>query len=241
MIPVRKKTAEEIAALREGLGIPDELPEPGAPRQRTQYAAPLPPAPNPELPAPEACEIPPTATPILNPTPPEHLLPDAVSEAAVHLNITPVPVQPVRPEPKPIHTLRKHELPLAPAPAVTNKTAIPAHRHDPRDIVEIRKREAIAKLQQPGMDPAAHLRRQIASPFLYSPGYLLAIAAGAAIFLHVHHITPIVLLAIATLVMIFIAVRKPRSRHHAALLFILIFLTLVFGALHYAPLFSHGP
>ena len=43
------------------------------------------------------------------------------------------------------------------------------------------------------------------------------------------------------IIMVFIAYGKPRSRHHAALLFIVVFLTLVFGALHYAPLFINVP
>ena len=132
-------------------------------------------------------------------------------------------------------------MPLAPAPPVTKKTPLPTHRHDPSDIAEIRKREALAKLQTPGFDPGAHLRQQTASPFLYAPGYLLAIAAAAAAFKRVHHITPIVLLALALLITLYIAIRKPRSRHHAALIFILVFLTAAFGGIHYAPLFKHGP
>ena len=90
------------------------------------------------------------------------------------------------------------------------------------------------------MDPAIHLRKQTAHPVLYIPGYLLAIAAGAVAYQRVHHITPIVLLALTLAITLYIFIRKPRSRHHAALIFILIFLTAVFGGIHYAPLFKHG-
>jgi hypothetical protein len=201
MIPQKKKTPEEIAALREGLGMPPE---------------PTPPPPDQESSAP-------------------------IVEPIVHLDPPPAPVQPKKVEPKPIHSLRKHDPPLAPAPATTNRTELPTGRHDSRDISQIRKREALAALQQPGMDPVAYLRKQTASPFLYVPGYLLAIAAGIAAYQRFHYITPSVLLAISAFILVFIAWRKPRSRHHAALLFIIVFLTLVFGALHYAPLFKDGP
>lgn len=219
MIPEKKKTPEEIAALREGLGIPGAKPEP-APPAKPQAPAPQPAKKEEPLPAPA---------------------PAVDGEPVIHLDLPPKAPLPKKVAPKPVHSLRKHELPLAPAPAVTQKTALPSQRHDPRDVAQIRKREALAALRQPGTDPAAHLRSQTASPFLYVPGYLIAIAAGVTIYQRAHFITPAVLLGLATAIVLFIAVRKPRSRHHAALLFIVVFLTLAFGALHYAPLFQNGP
>ncbi len=209
MIPQKKKTPEEIAALREELGMPPAAPDTTAP--------------------------PPSHT--QEPTPSSA----SDAEPIVHLDLPPAPVAPRKIEPKPVHSLRKHDLPLAPAPASTHRTELPTARHDSRDISQIRKREALAALQKPGTDPAAHLRSQIASPFLYAPGYLLAVAAAVTAYLSWHYITPASLLAVSAMIMLFIAMRKPRSRHHAALLFIVIFLTLVFGALHYAPLFQNGP
>lgn len=221
MIPDKKKTPEEIAALRDGLGIPL------APVATEPAIAPPPP--------------PVVGAPL--PTAPEVLEEPDPDEPVFHLNVPPVPTNPARVEAVPIHSLRRSDPPLAAAPAVTHKTALPSKRHDPSDIAEIRRRETLAQLQQkdPSHDPAAHLRRQKASPFLYVPGYLLAIAAAAVAYQRVHHVTPLALLGLASLIMIFIAVRKPRSRHHAALLFILIFLTLALGGVHYAPLFKHGP
>lgn len=210
MIPQKKKTAEEIAALREGLGLPRPAPAPE-------------PAPPPMPPPPQT----PPAAP--------------VSDPIVHLDLPPVPVPTRKIEPKPVHSLRKNDLPLAPAPASTRRTQLPTKRHEPGDIGDLRKRQALAALQQPGFDPAAHLRRQTASPFLYVPGYLLAAAAGIAAYRGFSYITPSTLLGLSAVIMIFIAWRKPRSRHHAALLFIAVFLTLVFGALHYAPLFQNAP
>lgn len=234
MIPERKKTPEEIAALREGLGVPDSAPTPA---EQT-----APPQVSPET----KSQTPHRRAPV-------HLEPDITNKAPkpvaqpVHLDV------PAAPAPHPDtfknnnHTLRKQELPLAPAPPVTHKTTIPTHRHDPRDIAEIRKREALAKLNQPETDPANHLRKQIAHPLLYIPAYLLPFGAAFTIYQH-HHSPPIAalltsltLLLISLLLVIFIALKKPRSRHHAALIFIIIFLTATFGGLHYAPLFQNAP
>lgn len=221
MIPQKKKTAEEIAALREGLGIP-----------------PVPPALEPET-VPAPIEAPVEKEETTSAAPEEK---SENKEPVIHLEPPPKPTRPQDVEIKPVHSLRKHDLPLAPAPAAitSHRTALPTKRHDPRDVAQIRKREALAALAQPSTDPAAHLRKQTASPFLYSPGYLLAIAAAVTAYQRVHFVTPAVLLGLAAVLMLFIALRKPRSRHHAALLFILVFLTLVFGALHYAPFFQHG-
>lgn len=218
MIPEKKKTAEEIAALREGLGIHIAISEP-------EPATPEPAAPVPQESIAEESPASPTA----------------VAESIIHLDRQLPPERPQKIEAKLVHSLRKRELPLAPASASTQRTVLPTTRHDTRDMSQIRKREALAALQQTGIDPAAHLRSQTASPFLYGPGYLLAIAAAVTALKSFHYITPAGLLAIASLIMIFIALRKPRSRHHSALLFIVVFLTFVLGSLHYAPLFKNVP
>lgn len=212
MIPQKKKTPEEIAALREELGMP--------------------------LPTPSTLPLPQPQAPITQEPSPSSA---ASADSIVHLDIPPAPIPPKKIEPKPSHSLRKHDLPLAPAPASTHRTELPDKRHDSRDISQIRKREALAALQQPGTDPVAYLRKQTASPFLYAPGYLFAVAAGVTAYQRFQYITPAALLTVSAIIMLFIALRKPRSRHHAALLFIAVFLTLVFGALHYAPLFRNGP
>ncbi|MGJ8642197.1 MAG: hypothetical protein ACSHX9_02220 [Luteolibacter sp.] len=228
MIPERKKTPEEIAALREGLGIPDSPPAP------PEQAAPPHAAPEIESQTPHR-------------RPPVHLEPEITNTAPepvaqpVHLDIPAAPAPLADTAKKSTHTLRKKELPLAPAPPVTHKTAIPTHRHDPRDIAEIRKREALAKFNQPEIDPATHLRKQTAHPLLYIPGYLLPFGAAFTIYKHFHYFIPLALLLASLLLVIFIALKKPRSRHHAALIFIVIFLTAAFGGLHYAPDFQNAP
>ncbi len=239
MIPKKKKTPEEIAALREGLGIPDEIPPPGAPRQRTETD----PLPVPEEPTPN--EVPPA--PDIAPVPLSDKEPSAIDEIpsnelrerVVHLDLPPAPT--AEPDAPVYHSLRKHELPLAPAPFVTSKTALPAKRHDSGDIAQIRKREALAKLADPVPDPMVLLKKITAGPLLLIPAYLLAIGAAATAWQRVHHVTPIVLLVLCSALALFIFIRKKRSRHHAAILAIMILMTLAFGGLHYAPLFQHAP
>jgi len=224
MIPDKKKTPEEIAALREGLCIPDAPPVPGAPRQRPSSFPTIENAASPFL---STLDGSPTAT---------H------TDSVVQLEVAPAPFieKTIEPLPTP-HSLRKHELPLAPAPAVTHKTVLPTGRHDDKDIAEIRRRDAIKSLTSEVPDPAAHLKIMTAGPLLLIPAYLIAFGAGAAAWLRVHHITPLVLLLIASLFAIIIFIRKKRSRHHSAILAIIILMTLVFGGLHYAPLFNYAP
>lgn len=250
MIPERKKTPEEIAALREGLGIPDAPPVPGAPRHRPEIHAPAAP-PQRTLPTIEAKPAAPpepqkaieaAPAPVLDPAHPDAPPSIELREPVVHLNVPPAPVSEKAPDPlPPKHSLRKHELALAPAPFVTHKTTLPTGRHDDKGIAEIRRRDALQNLSSTPTDPAAHLRKITAHPLLLIPAYLFAFAAGAAAWRQVHHITPIALLAIAGAFALYIFIKKKRSRHHAAILAIIILMTLVFGGLHYAPVFNHAP
>jgi hypothetical protein len=196
MIPQKKKSAEEIAALREGMGLKKEMP----------------------LPEPEPVN----------------------TEIPVQISSPSVVVSPSR-EPKQHHSLRKQDLPLAPASALHRNTALPTQRTDLHDIAQIRRREALAKLNQPNSDPAAHLRNQTASRLLCVLTYLLSMAAPVTVFFQCSYFVPSALLMIASILVVFIAWKKPRSCHHAALNFIIIFLSLVFGGLHYAPLFYVSP
>jgi len=211
MIPQKKKTAEEIVALRQRLGIPQPTSEPDA------------------TPAQQA--------PPLQSQPPA---PARAVEPIAKLDLPPImPAE--KNDLKPRRSFRKHDLPLAPAPAITHKTELPSLRLDTRDFSQIDKREALAALQQSSMEPITHLFNQTASPFLYAPGYLFALAAGITAYHRFLYITPAALLSLSTIILLYIAWRKPHSRYHAALLFVIVFLTLVFGALHYATYFQNAP
>jgi hypothetical protein len=237
MIPQKKKTPEEIAALREGLGIPDALPQPGEARSRPTQLPPIaakaetpPPPPPPEIavvPAPVLDPVHPDATPMME-----------LREPVNHLDIPPAPKTA---SPPPVyHSLRKHELPLAPAPFVTQKTTLPKSRHEAKDIAEIRRREALNHLGSSHQDPAVHLKKITAHLALLIPTYLLALAPTLAIWQRTLFVTPAILLLLAAALALFIFIKKKRSRHHAAIIFIIILMTLVFGGIHYAPYFTHG-
>jgi len=244
MLPDKKKTPEEIAALRGQLGIPETPSQPSPPEQtranppaiRPPYSPPAqvtPPVPSPE---------PSTPPPVLDPDHPDQSPEIIRQEPVMHLDPPSAPAPEKRPEAVKSHSLRKHELPLAPAPTVTQKTALPSHRHDPRDINEIRRREALAQLaQNDRQDPAAHLRKITAHPILLIPTYLLALAAALAAWQRAFYLTPLILLVIASLLTVYIFFTKKRSRHHAAILIIIIVMTLAFGGLYYAPYFSYAP
>ncbi len=152
----------------------------------------------------------------------------------------PAPSEPtdVRPKKRKIRTLRKVELPLAPAPVVENKTQLPGYRRSQTDIAEIRRREALANFSATPTDPIAHLKKLTAHPVLLTFAYLPAFAAIYTAWNTVHFITPISLIFVSSLLTAYIFWTKKRSRHHAAILFIILVMTLVFGGLHYAPYFS---
>ena len=211
MIPQKKKTAEEIVALRQRLGIPQPTSEPDA---------------TPAQQAPPLQSQPPAAARAVEPI--------------AKLDLPPImPAE--KNDLKPRRSFRKHDLPLAPAPSITHKTELPSLRLDTRDFSQIDKREALAALQQSSMEPITHLFNQTASPLLYAPGYLFALAAGITAYHRFLYITPAALLSLSTIILLYIAWRKPHSRYHAALLFVIVFLTLVFGALHYATYFQNAP
>ncbi|MES2983134.1 MAG: hypothetical protein V4727_12545 [Verrucomicrobiota bacterium] len=144
----------------------------------------------------------------------------------------------IRPKKRKIHTLRKFELPLAPAPVVENKTPLPQYRRRSTDIAETRRREALANFSATPIDPAAHLKKLAAHPVLLTFAYLPAFVAIYTAWNTFHFITPISLIFVSSLLTAYIFWKKKRSRHHAAILFIILVMTLVFGGIHYAPYFS---
>ncbi|MGJ8632368.1 MAG: hypothetical protein ACSHX7_00455 [Luteolibacter sp.] len=242
MIPKKKKSAEELAALRENLGIP-EVPPPAAPSSATARPTPLPleiTAPEP-IPAPapqEKKEIPSAPAPVLDPIHPDQPPEMELREPLVHLDI---PAAPAPSRDYASHSLRKHEPKLAPAPVVTNKTTLPDRRHDADDIARMRKADTISHISGEAPDPAAHLRSMTAHPVLLAIAYLPALASGFLAWRNFHYITPLALLILASILAAYIFKTKKRSRHHSAFLLIIILMTLAFGGLHYAPLFQNAP
>lgn len=169
---------------------------------------------------------------------PPHSAPPAPQPTPVSATAPPQEPREIKPKRRRIHTLRKIELPLAPAEQVQNKTSIPQPRHDIADVAEARRRAAIAEYSTATGDPAAHLKKLTAHPILLVFAYLPALAAIYTAWSTFHFITPISLIFVSGLLTAYIFWTKKRSRHHAAILFIILVMTLVFGGIHYAPLFT---
>jgi hypothetical protein len=206
-LPQRKKTAEEIAKLRESLGIPDAAPPPLG----TAGAA-LPPPPPPAITEPVPAE-PPTA-PADRPAP-----------AA-----PPAPAIP-EPLPEPVHrsgevgeaivvrSLKKSErLPLPRPPEQSlqpgTESKIPTGRRSEKELNELRRQQAFE-----AKSPVVQLQAITAHPFLLGIGYVLALAGGVGG------------LAVAA----YLWRKKPRSMHHAGFIATIAFFVIFFGALYLFP------
>jgi hypothetical protein len=124
------------------------------------------------------------------------------------------------------------------APQGTAYTRLPQHRHADNELMEIRRREAMRV-----RPPLAHLRSQLAPAPLVLLGYLLAIAGGIAPLVaktNWQYATHLKWGGVAggggaLLVALFIALKKPRSRHHAAFIGIVALLVVVLGILQLLP------
>lgn len=227
MLPQRRKSAEEIAKLRESMGVPGAV-------------APQVPA------APEAPVVPEAAAePVPEPPPP------------------PSTTARIRPEPKPVRSLRKSE--RAPvvvrSPDLRDDAAIPIRRKSERELMELRR------IQQPQPDQSlAHLRRMEVPWPVIALGYLFplagallggfaALAPGVmesdfpALWMGTLSRQPWLETAGIAALAVFcglgftlsgwFAWKKPRSRHHAGFIGLLSLLVLVFGILQLTA--THAP
>lgn len=248
LLPQRKKSPEEIAKLRETLGIsgiPAEILPPSASGE-----LPAEPAPSIEhvetiVPAIHQAVVIEDDDPLPLPTAPTA---PADGPKPVHSlkrsERVPAPVATPHPSPaparsgKPIRSLRKSEhLPqAAPLPASPTDSTLPYQRHSNHEIEEIRRREALA-LMNAGPNP----RHFPAHTAIIIPGYLIPTAAAAGIWFYQ---IPIEATAGAALLALVIAAgimwRKPISRHHAAFIAALTLFLIVFSALYYFPQLRHG-
>lgn len=244
LLPQRKKSPEEIARLRESLGI-HPLPEGGneapsaasldtiVPTHHEATVVHHPSTPEPEAPPTPAPHEPKPVHSLKRserpPTPPDE-------EAAEIASPPPAPVPHL---PKPVRSLRKSEqtpiLTTVPAEA-PSESRIPAHRHSDKELNEMRRREALAM-----MTPVANPKLAVAHPALLIPGYLLAVAGSACFFFYEFPMPATAgCAAVALLIAAFVFLRRPISRHHAAFIAVIALLVLVFGALHYFPLLRHA-
>ena len=189
LLPQRKKSPEEIAKLREDLGIHAATPE-VKPAPPTAPPAALPPqrAPEPHQPSPASPAARPTQP---SPTPVEAPAPHPPKQVHSLKRSERIPLlTPEGPQPalrrdddpplitltlKPVRSLKKSEqIPLpatyAPPPPDTN---LPYHRHSNQELQEIRRRDALTK-QNPTVNP----NLVVAHTALLFFGYLTALAGA---------------------------------------------------------------
>ncbi|WAC19316.1 hypothetical protein OVA24_18985 [Luteolibacter sp. SL250] len=231
-LPKRKKTPEEIAKLRESMGLCDGPaplipPPPAAP----EAAAPAPPAPA-DLPPPQA---------------PPAVAPQPILPTASHPAPEMPAAEPRTPaEPKQVRSLRKSE--RGPAPAARaqpvpsdSATVLPSQRRTDFEINQLRRTQAFSV--QP---PVSHLIPQAVHPFMAGLGYLCVFVAAVLPFID-HFFTDISRYIPGTLclaglaISVFILLKKKRSLHHAGFISAIAIFTLIFGALYYFPHLRNAP
>jgi hypothetical protein len=232
MLPQRRKSAEEIAKLRESLGIPGEAQEE---TEEADVAIDQPAA------APTSVEEPEEELPATSSAPQRPEKEELQQKS---------PVPPARK----VRSLRKSEQKPVELSPVETKSGIPVRRHDERELMEIRR------IQATPPDKSIAYIQHLAAPWpLVVLGYLFPLV-GAACGLFAAFSPKItepdlqylwliklsrapwlgnagfgMLVACCTIGLLFagwFALKKPRSRHHAGFIVILAVLIAVFGIIH---------
>jgi len=227
LLPQRRKTSEEIAQLRDSLGIPD-IP---VPPFSVEHAVPRP------IAAP--AEVAPA------PLPQTVVLHDATANHGVDVPVAPEPGPLLLDTGRRIHTLKKSEMEPIHMPARKLETPparrwvyslkrseqgpvsvpvighsdapskIPRSRHSDGELLEMKRRGLMSV-----RPPVPYLRSITAHPVILIFGYLLSLAGGVG----------------GLLIALFIALRKRRSVHHAGFMAAIAGLVFVFGSLHFQEL-----
>jgi len=140
-------------------------------------------------------------------------------------------------EPKPVRSLRKSERALTtPQQRPQPDSSLPYYRHSNQELAEIRRREALAM-----MEARPDSRLFPAHPVIILLGYLSAILGAVEFYFYQLPISVVLgSLAVSLVVASFIGLRKPVSRHHAGFISVISLLVLIFGALHYFPELRHA-
>jgi hypothetical protein len=251
LLPQRKKSAEEIAKIRESFGLPgDALAGSAAelataeeePQEEHHYET------RPASPPSRPAEVDLSASFIATPhTPrPVHSLRKSESIGqATQPELTQLSDAHAAPDPssgpqrRPLKSLRKSEqgpLPSARIASQASASNLPQHRHSEREIEQLR-RQTILQNQAPTIHPAAltvHFSLLIIA-------YLGALIAAISYhFYDVFIAIPACLIVISLMIAGFIFFKKPASRHHAAFLAAIAGFVIIFGAFHYFPQLIHG-
>ena len=233
MLPQRRKSAEEIAKLRESLGIPGEAQEEAEAAEDTAIDPPE--AESSSAPAKDEDE---GRAPSKTTTP-------EVPEIAREKSSAPA---------RQVRSLRKSEQKPLEFSKVETKSGIPVRRHDDRELMEMRR------IQAAPPDTAITYIQHLAAPWpLVVLGYLFPlVGAACGLFAAISPKTPepdlqyqwlmdlsrapwlgkagfgalVACCVIGLSFAAWFALKKPRSRHHAGFIVIIAVLIAVFGIIH---------
>lgn len=215
-LPQRKKSAEEIAELRDALGIP--IASHGADEPSREGATPLP----------SATEVRPRTVRSFTPSEPEPAMENQAAATIVKQAV-----------PKIVRSLKKSEqgpINLPTRSAVRDHSKLPSRRRTDQELNEARRREALNTLS-----PASQPRSMTAHMVVVILGYVLIAASAVGIYFYqipIEHSGSC--LGIALLIAIGIFFLKPYSRHHAAFIAVIAIFVMIFAALYYFPQLRHG-
>lgn len=245
-LPERRKSAEELAELRESLGISADGPPPGVPGVRPDEGKTVIPAGTKGEPAKEE-------VPVVKADAVFEKLPEAEVAAEEGTEEKPVVL-------KIVHSLKRSERGPIEIPKVSAESEsgkLPVRRHTEKELMRLKHQEPVAS--EP---PAVHLQKLTLHRGIVVMAYGLIFFCVGLVLLGEYwskRPTPdLPSLAIADLVhgegfgtqllgflagscvviLLFagwMAWKKPRSRHHAGFLTIIAVLVLVFGLIHFLP------
>lgn len=251
-LPQRKKSAEEIAQLRESLGVPTSSA--AIPSQAQAPASPKPqeaaPQPNPAPAKPKLSSTAPKASasalstvsvlePIIEaPVPSPHSdIPQKMIFSTFEAGNAPS----APPRLKAVRSLKKSEQTAVatPTPAQSRPDSpIPTRRRSDQEIEELWKREHLALLNPSPPNP----KLTPAHPLLIIPGYLLAIAGASRFCFDSFPWSATIGCAFgAELFALLILMFRPASKHHAGFITAITMLFVVFSPFHHFPHLQYAP
>ncbi|MDX1679684.1 MAG: hypothetical protein R3242_03035 [Akkermansiaceae bacterium] len=221
-LPQRKKTPEEIAQLRDQLGVPQATPattkmqtvmEPSVEAQRkaTTHAPP------------EASEGSEDAE---EPQAPEF-------RKLIHSDPDPIDPAGERAE------ADSYASPAAPIETGSKPgSPLPERRRSPHELEELRRREM---LSQVGKEPPVNYKFQPAHPALITFGYLLAAAGSCSFWMQSYPRTALAAGCMGALaIAVFLFICRPASQHHAGFISAIALLVGTFTIIHQVSQQAHA-
>lgn len=214
-LPERRKSAEEIARLREEMGIPSSGQHPLAPAAPIPSSEPTPSQEDIAIPAGDSVKPNngwvPRQPQIASIPSAEDATEPSVSSLVHQPDEVPASISPFVKET--FARLQEEQ----DAPVIQDAPShLPTRRHTRDELVRMSYQNFI-----PASVPMSHLQKQAAHWLLLTIGYLLSFAGGVG----------------GLLIAAIIAWKKPRSRHHAGIMLVIAVLVLVFGTLYYLKKF----